>query len=146
MSNQDKLIEIQKLMHEKQNRFVYYISGLCVASIGFSVNQTVNDKLNCSHILLGIALVCWFASIFCSFQFIQIKLQVLFENARILNIIELTKPEEKDKAIDKGNAHLAEYTDKQSNRTHNNFMQIQYWFYAGMVLFIAWRIVEMTKN
>lgn len=146
MSNQDKLMELQKLVHEKQNRFVYYISGLCVASIAFSVHQTTDDRLNCLHILVGGALFCWGASIFCSFQFIQIKLQVLFENARILNLIEQADDDKKQMTTDLGNEHLEKYGDEKSNRSIKNFSWLQYWFYAGMVLFLTWHIIQMSKN
>jgi hypothetical protein len=148
MKNHDAQIGIQKQHKERQEKFVYYLIALCVAAIGFSVTQTVNQQLNYFHVLLGVSFACWATSIFCGFQFIQLMLLGSQANNHYFNTlaghVEGIKP---SPANDKIAADvLREKSDKYSTRSQRNFMWQQYLFYLGLGSFIAWHIIQMTKN
>lgn len=143
LKNHDAQFEIGKQFKERQEKLVYYIIALCVASIGFSVTQTINQKLNCTHILLGVSFISWSASIFCGFQFIKIVLLGSHANIKYFQVISdhpAPRVEEEAKKI------LIEKANEYSKRSTRNFSAQHYLFYIGIVTFIAWHVIQMATE
>lgn len=148
MKNHDAQYEIQKQHRERQEKFVYYQIALCVTAIGFSVVQTIDQKLDCSHIFIAASVFFWVTSIFCGFQFIQIVLLALWANNRYFETIagrvgNVSPSQEVEKVAAQ---ILREKAEKYSKRSQRNFSWQQYFFYAGLASFVTWHIIQMTTN
>ncbi len=148
MDNQQAQLDIQKQLRERQDKFVYYLIALCVAAIGFSVTQTVGQKFEYLHYLLGTALLCWVISIFCGFQFQQIVMKGLFANNQYFDTIggHLEGVEPSALVDEVAKNILREKRDNYSKRSQRNFILQQYLFYAGLILFLAWHVIQMMRK
>jgi hypothetical protein len=141
-SFQEQIIKEHK---ERQEKFVYYLIALAVSSIGFSVYNTLNIKLNITQIPLGIALFCWGASIFCGITFLKVTLSILYDNNRYFDIengldSDIGKDPQKIKiALSSFKPILIEKASKVSKYFN---WQIGL-FYIGIILFLFWHVIEM---
>ena len=70
-------LEIQNQFRNQQEKYTYYLIGLCVAAIGYSVNMTIGQELHYSQIPLGIALLCWGISCYCGLEVVGIGINGL---------------------------------------------------------------------
>jgi hypothetical protein len=141
-------LEIQKQYRENQSKFIYYLIALSVASIGFSINITIGQKLNYSHFLLGLAILNWVLSVFCGFQFLKISINVLALNNEYFNIVRglIDEIKPNDFAKEKAKNILIEESEKKNKRLVNNFNWQQYFFFIGIILFLFWHIVQMINR
>ncbi len=143
-SYQTQLV-IQKQIRDQQNKFVYYIIALCVASIGFTVNQTLGQRLNYYHILLGFSIGSWVASIYCGLQFLQIMMKVLIANNDYFDLIRgnVENIEPSKLVYDTAKEVISEKVEKYSKRTIKNFKWQQIFFFIGLITFLGWHITQM---
>jgi hypothetical protein len=133
-------LELYRSHHQLQEKYVFYIVALCVSAIGFSIYCTMGKPLQYSQILLLIAVLCWAGSIFCGLNYIKNLLYSSLENSQRLDLQgrNLNQADfQKLKAIldikAKGiNINLTRYYAWQ-----------EYLFYAGVVFFIGWHILQM---
>lgn len=79
MANDYQLV-IQEQHRNQSIKIVYYIIALCVASIGFSVTQTMGASLNYFQIPLGLAVICWGVSIYIAIDYLYSVLLILQMN------------------------------------------------------------------
>ena len=143
MGLQDELIGQYR---EQRTKFVYYIIALCVTSIGFALYRTIGQALTLVQIPLAMALIGWGFSIFSGFRFITISHNTISTNLAYLRVEEETHPDVprndpnikkkfRDKLVDRIESNMA-LTEKLLSRQ-------QLLFYAGIVLFVTWHILEM---
>jgi hypothetical protein len=63
--------ELGQQFRQQQEKFHYYMIGLAVTAIGFSIYQTTGQPLKIVQIPLAISTACWGLSIFCGFMFLK---------------------------------------------------------------------------
>jgi hypothetical protein len=141
LDNYDALFTLTVQRGKLQEKFVYYLGALCVAAIGFSINQTINESLNYFHVFVGIAVTCWSISILCGFQYIKVVLQVSARN--IQHFQELNDPKSTPKTSKEALSDISKELDQSAVR---NFNWQQRLFYLGLVTFVTWHILRMSAN
>jgi len=140
--------EIQKQLRESQNKFVYYILALNIASIGFSLSRTMDQMLNDTHIPLGLAIVLWGLSIYCAFSFVKVFQSGLMANNAYFDVIRgnVKDIEPSDRVKETAKEVTAIEGDKISARSSKNYRWMQYFFYLGIVSFVVWQLIHMSQN
>lgn len=138
--------EIRSEHRGQQQKLVYYIIALCVTAIGFSIFRTNGQSLRCSHIVLLVAVLCWSLSIVLGLKFLKHSIDVLWNNnlwfdIKNRNFVDWTLL--KDENIDDMGDGIMKYIDDQIGKYKNHVDWQEYLFYAGMVFFIIWHVLEM---
>lgn len=139
--------EIQRQFWQKQEKYVYYIIALSVAAIGFSVYKTSGQALNWIQIPLGLSVSCWGMSIFFGLRFLKYLVSTLYTNNAYFDIIQGrnsvvgTHPENIKIAINE----IKKIMKTNSERASNLGSWQERFFYAGIVLFIVWHVLEMCQ-
>ncbi|MDP2174625.1 MAG: hypothetical protein Q8K70_01805 [Bacteroidota bacterium] len=130
--------ETQKQYLEMQYKYIYYIGALSVASIGFAVQQTLEQPIKLSQIPLGIAIIFWGLSIFKGFKFLELMLKIheiqFGYNHTAIKVGFIT---------DEFNKLFEDMTKTPMSKAKNNHKYSFTLFILGCVLFILWRIIEM---
>lgn len=145
MDNQN---EIEKLYRAEQQKYTYYIIGLCVACIGFSVVHTMGQQLKLTQIPLGLAILSWSISIYYGFKFLQSGMGVLYNNFYMLEI-EKGYDEEignNPEYIISAKKGIFEATKSIAIKAERYFTRLIKMFFGGIIFFIAWHITEMYFN
>jgi hypothetical protein len=144
--SEDKTFLMMKTLKERQDKFIYYIAGLNVAAIGFTLSKTFDlDIYACHHIYLGLAIVCWLVSTICSFRWIFIQFRSMVGNMDVLELIKghydksKVTEEEKKNLMLASYAKLQEYTDK-GEKAMKGMLAL---FIVGVVFFILWRVFDL---
>lgn len=137
--------EIRQQFRQQQEKYVYYLIALSVAAIGFSVHITIGEPLKWIQLPLGLSVLSWGLSVFFGLKFIRYAISTLYANNAYFEIIKGQYPEVGS------NPHLIDAATKgiknamETNIT--NASRISEWqnrlFYAGIVLFIVWHVIEM---
>lgn len=137
--------ELKKEYRERQEKYVYYVIALCVTAIGFSVYNTMGRSIKYSQLPLAFAVCSWAISILCGLRFIGNQIGALRINTIFLDIAD---GRDKDVGSDPQEIAYAlkimeEKIDKFSGETSKLLSRQLFLFYAGMVLFIVWHVLEM---
>jgi hypothetical protein len=140
--------EIQKQFRQQQEKYVYYVLALCVASIGFTVNQTIGQSLSWYKLPAGIAILCWSYSIYSGLYFLRYVISTLFANDTYLSITEGSYPEiGTNKQMQKVAAKGAKQAmDSNSDKAMKLSKRQNALFFIGMTSFITWHILEMIHK
>lgn len=139
MKDIDVQFNLQQEYREKQEKYVYYLIALSVSAIGFSIYKTDNQSLTFSQIPLGIAILSWSISIFCGLKFLKYIISNLYANNAYFEIIKENNQESLNAKI-KGFIEAMKINSK-SMSIYFKFQGLL--FYLGILLFIAWHIIEM---
>jgi len=143
--------DIMKIFRDRQDKFVYYIMGLNVAAIGFTLSKTYDIKsFNWNHLFLGFALLAWLLSIFSAFRWIQTEFSGMRLDMHQYDISagvidewfeEGIAPDEFKNELIKT---IQEDMAKKSARSERNYKGKLILFIVGIVMFIIWRILDIT--
>jgi hypothetical protein len=137
-----------KTARESQLKFAYYVIGLAVASIGYSVNQTNGKSIAWSQIPLLISMLLFFACIALGFAYIRtlnasMQMDIMFfqeeNNIEALEVDEDRKYELKMEVYEKRQQTASELSTGNIKR----FKHQQLCFLWAIFLFTIWRILEM---
>lgn len=137
--------EIQRQFRQQQEKYVYYILALTVSAIGFAIYKTSGLPLKFSQIPLGLSVVSWGVSIFCGLKFIKYTISNLYANNAYFDILAGRHPDLgnipwKMEAGAEGIKQAMESNGKTAGKYFNWQGRL---FYAGIVLFILWHVIEM---
>lgn len=138
-------LQIQNEHRSQLTKYRYYIIGLSVTSIGFSVYQTTGQNISIFHIPLAFAIVSWGISIYLGLRYIHYYLKILFADNSLFNIkaghheIAGTDPIKIHDTIDI--VFEAINVDKRTMAKIGNW-QVRT-FYSGAMLFIIWHVITM---
>lgn len=140
-------LELHKEFREKQEKFAYYLIALCVASIGFSVTQTMGQHLKWTQVPLAISVLCWSISILCGLKFIGIIVFSIWRNSIYLDMIqgrdEITGGH--PQKIEIGVKVYREGSEKLGKKSSSLYSLQETLFYIGIGSFLVWRIIEMSS-
>ena len=144
----EEQLEIKRQFREQQQKFVYYVIALSVTSIGYSVYQTAGLPLNWSQIPLGFAILCWGFSIYCGFQHLKYIINTLYANNVYLDIVQGNHPEigEDIEFIKAASSGVMDAMENNSDKANYFFSYQNNLFYLGVILFLAWHVIEMYNN
>ena len=121
---------------------------MCVAAIAFSVNSSINLKLNYYQIPLGLSVISWAISIVYGFTFIESYLHMLFLNNQYLDIITGKHPKTglNPEKIEFGAKTMMDIIESSSNKGVKFGRNQKKSLYLGMIFFLAWCIIKMANN
>ena len=137
--------DIKREYRERQEKYIYYVIALCVTAIGFAIFNTMSKPLRYSQIPLAMAVCCWAISIFCGLTFLGHQIGALRINSIYFDV---AYGQDKDIGSSLSNIAVASkrieaLLGKLSRKTARLWNLQLFLFYAGMLLFITWRVVEM---
>lgn len=145
MALSENRFELIKTYKARQDKFAYYVMGLSVAAIGFSLSKTFDSRLNSNHVYLGIAIICWFISIISAIRWIIAQLKMMEINLDLTDVLggynnfvqidEPTKHELKHR--------LKKKLEKSNKRGGRSYKLMLLMFLVGVGAFITWRLFEM---
>lgn len=137
--------EIQRLFWQQQEKYVYYILGLTVSAMGFAIYKTSGLPLKSSQITLGLSVTSWGISIFCGLRFIKYAISNLYAINIYFDIIGGRHPNlgSNTHKIAAGMEGAQEAMASNAEKASKYFNWQGRLFYAGILLFIVWHIVEM---
>lgn len=146
---QEMRFEMMKTLKGRQDKFIYYIAGLNVASIGFTLSKTFEITPNRIYdIFLAIALICWVISTTTSFRWIYLQFRTMETN---LEIVDLRR----------GFYDKRKYNETQANelltiskaRLLNDAVKCSrainltiLFFITGMIVFVLWRVFDVFEG
>lgn len=141
--SEDKTFEMMKTFKERQDKFIYYITGLNVASIGFILSKTFDLEIKAlNNIFLSLALISCLLSIALAFRWIFIQFRTMVLNMDVLSLVKghydknSISEFDKQKQISKAKRELIDYSKKAENS-----MKLTYFlFLFGIIFFILWRV------
>jgi hypothetical protein len=141
----DEQLEIQKQHREWQEKYAYYVIGITIAAIGFSINLTLNQSLKISQIPLGIAILFWGMSAFLGLRFITTLIGFLYVRNGFLNIIQGIDPisGSHPEKIKIGIEVLTKIMEDHSKKAARKATWQMNCFFIGIFFFVAWRVLEM---
>jgi hypothetical protein len=137
--------QIIKEHKERQEKFVYYLIALAVSCLGFAVYNTLDAKLKLIQIPLGLAVLSWGISVFCGIKFLKVALALLYDNSRYFDVKNGQDSEigNEPASISYALSIMKPILEKKAKGTSVYFdWQIRL-FYAGIMFFIVWRVLEM---
>lgn len=140
---QDMRFEMMKVLKGRQDRMIYYIAGLNVASIGFTLSKTFDIIPDEYDIALGLALLFWIISIIASFRWIFIQFRTMEINLAIKTIKDDKMISEINKRnhINKSMQQLVD-DNKSAEKAISRTL---FFFIAGVVSFVFWRFLEVFQ-
>lgn len=138
----EPIIESYRSHYQLQEKYVFYIIALCVSAIGFSVYCTTGKPMKYSQIPLLISVICWGASIFFGLNFLKKLISTKSANFELLESKYFHKETYEIILKDAINQIIDDLTAKCLKL----FSLQEYLFYAGIVSFIIWHILEMYLN
>ena len=137
--------EMMKTLKGRQDRFIYYILGLNVASIGFTISKTYEMAPNRIYdVFLALALLGWFVSTIASIRWIYIQFRTMQTNLDIVDLLDgfydKTKYDEAqaEELLKESKSSLL--TD--ASKCEKAIKVTLFFFIGGMVFFLFWRIFD----
>ncbi len=134
--------EMMKVLKGRQDKFIYYIAGLNVAAIGFTLSKTYDfePSLGCDAFLC-LALLLWLVSTITSFRWIIIQFRTMERN---MDVMDLKKGHFNKSEISESmrKSLILKKRKKIEEDAHNSSMALKatlMLFIAGIVMFIIWR-------
>ena len=137
--------EIQRQFRQQQEKYVYYVLALTVSAIGFGIYKTSGLPLKWSQIPLGLSVICWGISIFCGLMFIKYVISNLYANNVYFDILADRYPDIGNTPWKKeaGVEGIKRAVTSNADAAGKYFKWQDRLFYAGIVLFIVWHVLEM---
>ena len=146
VEKQDSTFQMMKILKERQDKFVYYILGLNIATIGFTVSKSYNEKMDLEIIWLGFAMIFWMISILFAILWLNLQFEIMQKNMYVVDLID-GHYDKKSINIKERNSTLSrlkfDLTDGDPRKANFRFKTSIYTFFGGIVFFITWRIIEM---
>lgn len=146
--SEDKRFEMMKTLKERQDKFIYYIAGINIAAIGFSLSKiTDSGKISVNYIFLGIALIGWLVSTALSFSWVLAQFRTMECNMEILDLIK----GHYDKSVISENEKKRRISDnylriqKDAIRCERDLKGMMLMFIIGIVFYMMWQLLIMIE-
>lgn len=147
--SEDKRFEMMKTLKERQDKFIYYIAGLNVAAIGFTLSKaSESEKISTHYIFLAIALIGWILSTALSFRWILVQFRTMEKNMEIFDLINgyydksLISDREKKHRISDAYAKIQE----DAIRCDRDLKRMMLMFIVGIVFYIIWQLNDIISK
>lgn len=127
------LKDVHKAYMERFQKFVYYITALCVSAIAFTAYTTMDRHFQCYDVILGISVLCWMISIFSGLRIMGLILD--HDGLTVQLLTGVYTPQ----AVAEKKKELTEWII--------HYIKVQRWcFYIGIALYVIWHVVKMSYN
>lgn len=138
-------LQIQNEHRSQQTKYRYYIIGLSVTCVGFSVYQTTGQSLSFYHIPLALSIISWGISIYLGLKYLQYFLSILYADNALFKIRD-----GHEETVGSNPLLIKTAIDGVTEAIKNNIKKsakLANWqerfFYIGSFLFIIWHIITM---
>lgn len=140
--------ELTKAFRDRQDKFVYYVMGLNVAAIGFTISKTFEIKIEIDHMYILVALLSWLSSILFGFYWINTQFNAMIQNILVFDAEEghLDGKRISEENIEYTKDLLYKDIQKKSEKAKMAYGIMLYLFILGIVLFIFWRIAVLLHK
>lgn len=145
----DKRFEMMKTLKGRQDKFIYYIAGLNVASIGFTLSKTFEITPNRIYdIFLAIAILGWIVSTIISFRWIHIQFRAMETNMEIIDLMDGFYDQSKynetqiKELLSKSKSRLS----KDSSKCEKAINATLLFFILGIISFVLWRVFDIFTH
>ena len=142
---QDMRFEMMSILKGRQDRFIYYILGLNVASIGFTISKTYEMTPNRIYdVFLALAFLGWFVSTIFSIRWIYIQFRTMQTNLDIVDLgdgfYDKTKYDETEakELLKQSKSSLL----NDATKCETAIKVTLFFFIGGMIFFLLWRIFD----
>ncbi len=141
----DEQNEVIKQFRQQQEKFTYYIVGLSVAAIGFSIIKTNGLPLSWTQIPLGLAVLSWAISIYCGLTFLKYVISNLYANKAYFDIVSGQDPKvgNHPELIKAAVSGITQAMQSNSDKAEKLAKWQDRLFYCGIVFFLVWHVLEM---
>ena len=143
---EDQRFELMKTLKGRQDKFIYYIAGLNVASIGYSLSKTFEIQPNrLFDVFLGIAFFGWVISITASFRWIYIQFRTMETNLEITDLMDgfYDKGKYSDLEINELKIKSKSQLLKDASKCEVAINLTIIFFIVGMISFLLWRVIDL---
>lgn len=141
----DMRFEMMKTLKGRQDKFIYYVSGLNVASIGFILSKTFERIPNRTHdLILAFTLLCWIMSLAISFRWIYLQFRTMETNLD-LNDLDSGFYDKSLFTEAQARALMSTYKSRLSNdatKCSRSINLLILFFISGMISFVLWRVLD----
>jgi|GEM_PF-849051 hypothetical protein len=131
-----------------QSKYIYYLIALAVACVGYSIHSSANDILATRHIILGMAVLAWIASVVCGLIFLKYALSMLYDNFTLFRIRdgeeELTGSD--PYKIQVGIEAVKELIEEKQKSSMRFARWQEYLLGLGGLSYLGWHIISMLAN
>ena len=142
--------DIIKMFRERQDKFVYYLMGLNVAALGFTLSKTYELKhFSFNDSFLAFALIGWLLSLINAFRWIQMQ----FNGMRLdmheydisAGVVETwfedgVPPEGYKEELF---MQLQKEKNSKAETAKKDYKRMLLLFLGGIIMFIFWRVLEI---
>ena len=136
-----KRMDIVNLVSQKQDKFFYYLTGLNVASIGFTLSKTFDMKsLNYNDFCLCIALLSWMISIGCALYWHHTVMNAHDLQLELYDLLT-RNPDKKNQKEE--TSRINKKIEKKSEKAGSAHAAMVWLFIIGVLTFVVWRIVNL---
>lgn len=134
--------ELSKVLYDSQVKFMYYVIGLNVAAIGFTIAKTFDKSpQELYHIFLGLALLSWFLSIIFAFKWIFIQFRSMEKKMDRIGILKNKLYQIKTEVNHPLKVNDFTYELKLLSKKAERTIAITFTLFVfGIIFFTLWRI------
>jgi hypothetical protein len=140
---EDKRFDMMKTFKERQDKFMYYLIGLNVALIGFSISKSFEIKIKAfQSIFFGIAIFCWSVSIAIAFSWILNQFRSMVKNMDSLDLINGHYDKNQISEIEKNKQLNTNYKELMniSKKGESKMKSTLFCFLGGVVFYMLWGV------
>lgn len=137
--------EIRTVFREQQVKLTYYLVALSVAGIGFCINKTSGQPFYWTQLPIFIAIILWGTSAWYGIRFLEINLDVLWQNH---GLFVVAKAEENNaiklaKEIHEARSSIGNNLKGLTKRLEKAGQWQNRLFYSGFIFYIIGHLLEM---
>jgi hypothetical protein len=143
----EKELEVYRQFTASQEKYDYFLMSVSGASIAFAIHRTTGVSLDCSMVILGVAVILWTVSFFAGCRRRAFITSTLYANCELLRVQNGRHPEvglhpERIAAASEGISKACEFNSKRAVQWAN--VQL-YSLILGALFFIVWHVTDMAK-
>lgn len=146
MADDNGLLELLKIHSESHSKYVYFLLGATGAALAYALQKIDGAAFTWWSAPAVAAIAFWLASFYCGCKRITLVQTAVYANYSLLQLRRGEHPKQPPDHL----LHIAlNGTITSMERTLNRaklFFDLQFYFLAaGVLLFIAWRLLDMLK-
>ena len=147
-SKEDYTVELWKMHSQFQEKIIYYLVGLAVALIAYSIHATRTEILKPNFVFLWIAILFWSITVYVGIDSQRratkyITLNYLREITKLGRNVDIGKDKERIRTeIESINEVMIYYGGRRSV----DIKRLIYSFYTGIIFFLIWYFLNLIGN